>query len=190
MLLDFSTLNETQIYKLMSNTVTPRPIAWIATEHDNITNLAPFSYFIPLSSNPPTLIVSIGHKDDDSPKDTLANLLNHSKVTITFVDLPLKDKMVQSATSLPATQSEFEVFNIPSQTLLEAYPPMVEGAKAAFFCSFMKIVELEGSETIPCLLRVEHAFYADDVIDEGLHVKLSNIGRVGGKFIQGADLIP
>ena len=45
MILDFSTLSETYIYKLISNTITPRPIAWIATEHNGITNLAPFSFF-------------------------------------------------------------------------------------------------------------------------------------------------
>lgn len=112
MLLDFTTLNETQCYKLISNTVTPRPIAWISTEHGGITNLAPFSYFIPLSSKPPMLIVSIGTKEDDSPKDTLANFLKGSKVTINFVSKALKDAMSQSATSLSYEQSEFEAFGI------------------------------------------------------------------------------
>jgi len=183
MLLDFATLDTSSIYKLISNTVTPRPIAWISTEHNGITNLAPFSYFIPLSSEPPMLIVSIGKKEDGSPKDTLANFLAGSKVTINFVSNALKEVMSQSATALGYESSEFEQFNIKGRKILSAYPMMVQDAKAALLCSFVKTMPIEGSETTPCLLLVEHAYYADDVIDEALHVTLENVGRVGGKFL-------
>ena len=183
MLLDFSKLDVTSIYKLISNTVTPRPIAWISTEHKDITNLAPFSYFIPLSSNPPMLIVSIGRKEDDSPKDTLANFLQGSKVTINFVSKELKEIMNQSATALSYELGEFEQFGIKGQKVLPEYPMMVEETKAALFCRFVKTIPIEGCETTPCLLLVEHAYYADDVIDEALHVTLNNVGRVGAKFL-------
>ena len=183
MLLDFSKLDTTSIYKLISNTVTPRPIAWISTEHNGITNLAPFSYFIPLSSEPPMLIVSIGKKEDGTPKDTLVNFLNGSRATINFVSKELKDVMSQSATSLSYEQSEFEQFGIRGRNVLPNYPMSVEGTHAALFCSFVKTMPIEGSETTPCLLLVEHAYYADEVIDEALHVTLENVGRVGGKFL-------
>lgn len=189
MTIDFSKLDELQVYKLISNTITPRPIAWISTQREGIINLALFSYFIPLSSNPPTLVVSIGHKEDGSPKDTLANLLKNGKATISFVDISLKDKMIQSAESLPKNESEFETFHIGSQSIFEDFPPMVEGTKAALFCTFMKTIEIEGSQTIPCLLQIQHAFYADDVIDESLHVKLENVGRVGGKYLVNGEII-
>jgi len=189
MLLDFSKLDTTNIYKLISNTVTPRPIAWISTEHNGITNLAPFSYFIPLSSEPPMLIVSIGKKEDGSPKDTLANFLNGSRATINFVSKELKDVMSQSTASLPYEQSEFETFEIKSEIPLNNYPKMVKGTKAAFFCRFVKTISIEGSETTPCLLLVEHAYYADEIIDESLHVKLDNVGRVGSKFLVDGSLV-
>lgn len=48
---------------------------------------------------------------------------------------------------------------------------------------------IEVSETTPCLLLVEHAYYADDVIDEALHVTLENVGRVGGKFLVDGALV-
>jgi flavin reductase (DIM6/NTAB) family NADH-FMN oxidoreductase RutF len=183
MLLDFSALDVNSIYKLISNTVTPRPIAWISTEHNGITNLAPFSYFIPLSSEPPMLIVSIGRKDNDTPKDTLANFLHGSKVTINFVSKELKEVMNQSATTLAHEQSEFEQFGIAGRKVLADYPMMVAKTQAALFCSFVKTMPIEGSETTPCLLLVEHAYYRDDVIDEDLHVTLSNVGRVGRQFL-------
>lgn len=188
MTLDFSTLDENSIYKLISNTVTPRPIAWISTEHEGITNLAPFSYFIPLSSKPPMLIVSIGTKEDDSPKDTLANFLKGSKVTINFVSKELKNAMNQSATELSYEQSEFEAFSIEGKKILDEYPMVVKGSKAALFCTFIQTMPIEGSETTPCLLRIDHAFYADEVIDTHYHVRLDNIGRVGGKFLINGEI--
>jgi flavin reductase (DIM6/NTAB) family NADH-FMN oxidoreductase RutF len=189
MTLDFSILDENSIYKLISNTVTPRPIAWISTEQDGITNLAPFSYFIPLSSKPPMLIVSIGTKEDDSPKDTLANFLKGSKVTINFVSKELKNAMSQSATSLSYEQSEFEAFGIKGVKTLKDYPLMVEGTQAALFCTFVKTMPIVGSETTPCLLHIDHAFYQDALIDASLHVKLENVGRVGGKFLINGEII-
>lgn len=188
MTLDFSTLDENSIYKLISNTVTPRPIAWISTEHEGITNLAPFSYFIPLSSKPPMLIVSIGKKDNDMPKDTLANFLKGSKVTINFVSKELKDVMSQSATALSYEESEFEAFGIKGVKTLPDYPMMVENTQAALFCTFVKTLPIEGSETTPCLLHIDHAYYQDALIDERYHVKLENIGRVGGKFLINGEI--
>ncbi len=76
MILDFSTLTESKKYITMSNTIFPRPIAWISTEDNGVVNLAPFSYFAPLSSEPPLVIVSIANKEGTAePKDTLANIL-------------------------------------------------------------------------------------------------------------------
>jgi flavin reductase (DIM6/NTAB) family NADH-FMN oxidoreductase RutF len=189
MFLDFSTLNETQIYKLISHTVTPRPIAWISTEHEGIVNLAPFSYFIPLSSKPPMLIVSIGKKESGAFKDTLANFLNGSKLTINFVTPALKEAMTKSSSELPYMQSECETFAIPSRRIMEGYPPIVEGTQAALFCTFVKTMPIMGSDTTPCLLHIDHAFYADEVIDASLYVKLDNVGRVGAKFLINGEII-
>jgi flavin reductase (DIM6/NTAB) family NADH-FMN oxidoreductase RutF len=62
MLLECKDIKPADIYKITSNMVMPRPIAWITTQSENSLNIAPFSYFMPLSSNPALLLVSIGHK--------------------------------------------------------------------------------------------------------------------------------
>ena len=51
MIIDFSKIDSKEIYKLMSQNIIPRPIAWIVTE--NAFNVAPFSYFTGVSSKPP-----------------------------------------------------------------------------------------------------------------------------------------
>ena len=83
---DLKELNATQIYHLMAQTVIPRPIAWIVTQDNDIVNIAPFSFFMPASASPATVIVSIGNKSDGTTKDTLANILKTDKCTICMVD--------------------------------------------------------------------------------------------------------
>ena len=56
-------------------------------------NAAPFSYFIPISSNPALLIVAIGKKDDGSPKDSFSKYLKKKKATICFVNKDNVDKV-------------------------------------------------------------------------------------------------
>jgi len=67
-------------YKLMAQTIIPRPIAWVVTEDEGVVNIAPFSYFIGLSSDPATVLISVGHKPDGSPKDTLANIRENGRI--------------------------------------------------------------------------------------------------------------
>ena len=61
MQLDFSALTPAERYRWLTSTVTPRPIAWVSTRsHEGVSNLAPFSFFQVISSDPPTLLINVG----------------------------------------------------------------------------------------------------------------------------------
>src|ERR1039458_4751499 len=46
-----------QIYKLMTGIIVPRPIALVSTlDRNGVANLAPFSFFSGVGSNPPTVL--------------------------------------------------------------------------------------------------------------------------------------
>ena len=180
MLIDFKEKTAPARYQLMSSAVIPRPIAWIVTQGE-VLNIAPFSYFTPLSSEPATLIVSIGHKADGSPKDTLRNLRESKKCVICIVDEDHFEAMHLSSKSLDAAQSELEVFNIPTQDVIEGFPPMPEGIKIAFFCEYLQEVDLKGSKTIPVILEIKHLYLNDEIITdkEKISFEFSSIARVG-----------
>jgi flavin reductase (DIM6/NTAB) family NADH-FMN oxidoreductase RutF len=110
-------INET--YKLMAQTIIPRPIAWVVTEDDGVLNIAPFSYFIGLSSDPATVLVSVGHKPDGSPKDTLANIRKNGKCTICMVEEKDLDKMHFSSKGVDKEISEAALFDIETVPLLD-----------------------------------------------------------------------
>lgn len=183
MLIHSSDLESTTVYKLMSNTIFPRPIAWIATEGEMGLNLAPFSYFIPVSSEPPCVMVSIGPNEKSGLKDTAKNILLHGKATISLADDTKGQQIEATAEPLPYGTDEASKFDIAMAKVQEGYPPKVADAKAALLCSLHQEVALSGSEQTILFLKIDHFYYADDVIDERYNVKLHNIGRVGKEYL-------
>lgn len=180
MIIDFQEKTPSERYKLMASCVIPRPIAWIVTQGE-VLNIAPFSYFTPLSSQPATLIVSIGHRADGTPKDTLRNIRESKKCVVSIVDEKHFEKMHLSSKGLDASQSELKVFDIPTKKCIEDFPPMPEGINVAFFCEYLQEVELKGSKTVPLILEIKHLYIDNEIISdtEKITLEFSTIGRVG-----------
>ena len=177
------TLNDR--YKLMSQTIIPRPIAWICTEDlEGNINIAPFSYFTGLSSNPPTMIVSIGHKSDETPKDTLKNLRDSKKCTICMVDEAHLNKMHFSSKELDSSISEAELFGIETKKILEDFPPMVKDIPSAFFCELYQEIELKDSKTVPMIVEIKAQYIDEKIIKdfEKLTIDYEPVARVGKSY--------
>ena len=175
-------LNET--YKLMAQTIIPRPIAWVVTEDDGVINIAPFSYFIGLSSEPASVLISVGHKADGTPKDTLANIRKYKKCTICMVDEQNLEKMHFSSKSLDKDLSESEIFDIKTTKMNDNYPPMIDGVSCAYFCDFNQEIDLGGGSTIPLVLNVKEIFVKDENITdkERLTIEFNPVARIGKSY--------
>ena len=178
MILDYSEINDLNRYKIMSDTVVPRPIAWIVTEDEGVINAAPFSYFIPISSNPAAIIVAIGQKEPGVPKDSLANILKHKKATICFVNKDNVDKVKLCANALGKDESEIKEYEIEVEKVLEDFPPMISSTQSALFCEHYDTVDIPG-KTTPLILEIKKQFIEDERINEKMHIKVENIGRSG-----------
>ncbi len=184
MLVDYSDKAFVEKYQLMSQMIIPRPIAWVVTENEGIINIAPFSYFIGLSSNPATMLISVGHKKDGKPKDTLDNLRHTKKCTICMIDKSLLELMHFSSKELDATLSEAEQFNIPTTRVYDDFPPMVTGVPGAFFCEFYQEIDLKGSQTVPLVVEIKHQFIDDRCISdkETMTIDFDPVARVGKSY--------
>ena len=111
MQLDPQKLSAGTVYAWMVNLITPRPIAWVSTESLNgQRNLAPFSFFSGVGSNPPTLLFCPANKRDGSPKDTMRNAETTGDFVVNIVSEHLAEPMNNSAAELPSSESEFELF--------------------------------------------------------------------------------
>ena len=68
-------LSNLEIYKILTGSILPRPIAWVSTiDATGRRNLAPFSFFTVASVNPPVLCFSPLINDECVEKDTLVNI--------------------------------------------------------------------------------------------------------------------
>ena len=177
-------IKKSEKYKLMSQTILPRPIAWVVTEDEGVVNIAPFSYFIGLSSEPASLLLSVGHKKDGTPKDTLANIRKNRKCTICMVEEKDLEKMHFSSKALDRDESEAEVFNISTKTLVDGYPPMIEGVPSAYFCDLNQEIDLGGGSTVPIILNVQKIFVDDRIISdkERLTISFKPVARMGKSY--------
>lgn len=187
--LDNSEINDK--YKLMAQTIIPRPIAWIVTEDDGVVNAAPFSYFIGLSSSPATVLISVGHKSDGSPKDTLTNIRKSKKCTICMVDEKALESMHFTSKELAKDESEIAAFDIKTQKMFEEFPPMIEDVPCAYFCDFNQEIDLGGGSTIPLILNVRQIYVKDEcVVDkEKMTIEFSPVARIGKSYASLGDEI-
>jgi len=103
-------------HKILTNVVVPRPIAWVTScDESGVVNLAPFSFFNAVGSDPIYVIVSIGLRDDGSLKDTARNIEASGEFVVNLVTEPLLAAMNISAAEFPPDESELSCagVNIP-----------------------------------------------------------------------------
>jgi len=187
MIIDYEDVNDLNRYKMMSDTVIPRPIAWIVTQDEGVINAAPFSYFIPLSSNPAVVIVSIGQKEEGVPKDSLHNILKNKKATICFVNKDNVEQAKLCANMLDRNKSEVDEYKIKVEKPLEDFPPMISSTQTALFCKFYKKVDIPG-KTTPIIMEIKKQYLEDARLNEKSHISVDNVGRSGAFFKAMVDL--
>ncbi|GAK20463.1 hypothetical protein JCM19052_955 [Vibrio sp. JCM 19052] len=141
--IDLSTLAPTQVYHLMTQTVIPRPIAWVLTDSgEQNFNLAPFSYFTAVSSRPPLLMISVGKKPNGDIKDTTRNALETGKLVIHIAPNDLADKVTLSSATLVHGESELETTQLETVDFQGFELPRLEGAPIAFGCKLHEVIEM------------------------------------------------
>ena len=143
-------LSPRQHYALMTSIVVPRPIAWIGTRGPSGDNLAPFSYFMGVSSDPPLVAVSIVRKRGGALKDTLRNLMDMQCCTLSLVSVAQMTQMHGSAKPLDYGQDEFEEMDIEKREVDGM--PAVLASRSVMSCGLERAEDLGSTHLV--LLRV------------------------------------
>lgn len=170
-----------QMYQLLTSTIVPRPIAFVSTRAaDGRLNLAPFSYFIAISSAPPLVGISIVDRADD-PKDTLRNIRDTGEFVINLVSEDLLPAMVQTAGDWPTGVSEFEVAGLTPRPSERVQPPAVQESPVHLECRLHREIPLGNALFIVGEVLLAHV--SDAVLTEGRvdPAKLRAVGRLGGE---------
>jgi flavin reductase (DIM6/NTAB) family NADH-FMN oxidoreductase RutF len=187
MKIDPATLDRKSAHDVMVGVALPRPIAFISTAGENgIYNLAPYSFFIPLSAKPAIVGVGIGRKRDGSKKDTLVNIEFSKDFVINVVTESLAEAMNQTSGEYPPEVDEFQVAKLTPEKADLVKAPMVAESPVRMECRLLQILEYGEFSSIQNFVigevirvHVKDEFWADGEIQSS---RLKTIGRMGGDF--------
>lgn len=155
--------------------VAPRPIGWITTQNAaGVVNLAPYSFFNAVSSDPPMVFYGANgtHDADGGEKDSLRNVRETGEFVCNLVTWELRQQMNATATPAPHGISEMEVAGIASLPSRLVKPPRVAASPAHLECKLHQLVELPadpstGERNVMVIGRVVGMHLDDNFIVEG-----------------------
>jgi flavin reductase (DIM6/NTAB) family NADH-FMN oxidoreductase RutF len=170
-------------YKLLTNLVVPRPIAWVTSQNaSGVVNLAPFSFFNAVGSNPLYLIISIGLNDAGETKDTAKNILASGEFVVNLVTEELFEAMNISAADFPAEVSELAAANLHAAPSVKIKPPRVAESQASMECK-LHSSQVLGANTL-IIGEVVMFHVADHLMGPRLHINnFAPIGRLGAPSV-------
>ena len=177
---DPAALSPRDAYRLLISCIIPRPIAFVTTlSRDGITNLAPFSFFNGVSSDPPVVSIAVASKRDGSRKDTWRNIEETGEYVINVVVPDLMDAVIIGARELPHGVSELDLAGLKTLPSTKVKPPRLDASPINLECSLLRIVEVE--ETALILGRVVMIHAKDEIVDGGRvdPRRLTFVGRLG-----------
>ncbi len=194
--IDMSTLSPIKAYALMTQTVIPRPVAWVLTENeDKSYNLAPFSYFNGLASDPPMIMLSIGKAVDGSIKDTRANIETNKEFIVHIAHREMAEPMTKSSATMARNDSEVEMLGLELAEMPGSRLPRLAECRIAYACEFDSMHMIKEQAIVFATLK--HLYVDDSVTGTDAKgrlcvnaVDVDPIGRLGGgEYFGAGDLI-
>jgi len=170
-------------YKLLSGLIVPRPIGWIGTVRtDGTFNLAPFSFFNLISTDPPIVIFSGGRRGD-RPKDSVAFAEESGEFTVNIVSEEVAEAMNVTSASFDSAVDEFAEARLTPVMGRVVSAPMVGESPANLECRVIDAMDIggeSGSRLVFGEVVVVHV--RDDILD-GSRIDndmLRAVGRMAG----------
>lgn len=162
--------------------VSPRPIGWISTQaKDGSLNLAPYSFFNALGTNPHLVMFC-----SEGAKDSYTNALETGEFVANLVSSDLIEQMNASSVDAPHGVSEFDYAGLTPEPSRLVRPPRVREAHAALECKVTEILrpkDLNGHATSRYMIigQVVGVYISDDALTDGMFdvVKAGNVARLG-----------
>ena len=170
-------------YKLMTNLIVPRPIAWITSVNAaGVINAAPFSFFNMLGAEPPILAVGIGRRPGtDTPKDSALNIRSSGEFVVNLVTEEMVELMNASSVDFPNGRSEVELLALDCTPGRQVKVPHLAACPASFECRLVQYSQI--GENLVFIGQIVHLRVADEIYDaDKKHIRsdaFHPVGRMG-----------
>ena len=188
---DPQVIDSAAMYKLLIGSVVPRPIAWVSSvDADGVRNLAPFSYFMAITHDPPTVAFSSGPRGADigggirGKKDTLHNVEVTREFVVNVVDDALAEAMNVTSGDYAADVDEFAKAGLATAPGVKVRVPRVAAAPVSMECRLTQIIPVGNLPHHLIVGEIVHMHVRDDVFDPAtgrldMH-RLTPVGRLAG----------
>ncbi|OYX67661.1 MAG: hypothetical protein B7Y95_22615 [Rhizobiales bacterium 32-66-11] len=168
MLFDLTALAADVRYKLLTATVTPRPIAWITTRsREGIDNAAPFSFFNVMGHEPATVAIGLLRNPRSGLKDTAHNILATGEFIAHLVPERMAAAMNATSAEVPAEVDELRAAGlrvVPGDMVAAS---RIADCPVAFECRAISSV-VTGPDQVAVIAQVLCAHIADaHILDAG-----------------------
>lgn len=166
--LDPAALPPTRRYRWLISLVVPRPIAFVSTSAvDGALNLAPFSFFMGVSAEPPVIAIAISRRDG-RPKDTAHNILETKEFVVNAAGEDHAAAINRASGDWDADIDEFALAGLSPAPSRVVAPPRVDGAAWALECRLHGSLTVGAAprETTLILGEVVWMHVRDDVLED------------------------
>ncbi|MEB7414628.1 flavin reductase family protein [Mammaliicoccus sciuri] len=178
-------LSQKENYKLLIGSIIPRPIALVTTESDdNVLNIAPFSFFNVVSSDPPILSIAVQRVNGEM-KDTARNIIQNKEAVVHIVDTDNVRDANQTAALLSHEETELERTNFETVDSVEVSVKGLKQSKVRFEAVLYDdiVIEKDGQPISDLLLlEVKYYHFDEGIYDDGYinKEKLKAVSRLAG----------
>ena len=163
MIFDMETLEAQNRYKILTATVTPRPIAWITTlSASGVVNAAPFSFFNVMGHEPPTVAIGL-LAGSERFKDTAANILDTGEFVVNLVGEANAEAMNITCIDAPPEIDELTLAGLTPAASQAVRPPRIAESPVSFECRVLTSL-VTGPRQTAVIGRVVRAHVDDAVI--------------------------
>ena len=175
-----------EIYKLMTGLIVPRPVALVSTiDKEGIPNVAPFSFFCGVGSNPPTVLFCPSLRSSgDQRKDSLRNVEQTGEFVINIVSDSIAAATNAAAADVGPEVDEFKLAGLTPLASEVVKAPRVAESPAQMECKLLQIVFTgEGTGAGVIVLGEIVRFHVLQELEANFRIdpaKLDAVGRMAG----------
>ena len=141
---EMDSLSPAERYKLLVNTITPRPIAWVLTQDgDGRRNAAPYSFFNAMGGTPPLVAIGMaadGQREGVAAKDSLRAIRETSEFAVALVDEAHAEAMNVTATNAPPGVDELALAKLDTTPATAITGPLLASAPVQFECRLWQFI--------------------------------------------------
>ena len=128
---------------LLSQLVVPRPIAMVSTRSpDGVANIAPMSYYLPITGDPMLLGITMGLREDGQAKHTYNNALASGDFVVNVTSGVFGDGIETVAMEGPPDSDEFELAGWTPVPSTKVTSPAIGEALARLECVLHRVIDL------------------------------------------------